>query len=219
MFFNIFLGHTKRHSRKKFKKTGEAIDGINNDYDFYIFEICSTRVIRFKTDKYGEEYVGKNLLWNIDIGNALDVNFERWKNNVGPESDINTIHFSKDDFELIENEEHVSLLFEEINILCDKKPILIIGPYLLKEDTMKQTLWGEVDTRTDRIEYVNAYRDKVRMCLINYVKKFDNIDYFDMSEHIDCDDVLRDQYHFNAKGTQIMTDVVMEWLHSKCVKV
>ena len=60
-FFNIFFrGIKKRAFNKKLLiKPNQKIEGDNNNYNMYIFEICSIREIIFDTDKYGEEHKNK----------------------------------------------------------------------------------------------------------------------------------------------------------------
>jgi hypothetical protein len=198
-FFNIFFRgiDKKQFFNKTLKKPGEIINGQDNNYDLYIFEICSTREILFNTNKYGEEYFGKNLNWNIDIGNH------------------NTIYFNKNDFLIIDNLNNSLKILEEINELCKGKKILIIGPYLLKNDTNERTPWGEIDL--DVKEYVNKYRNKVINDLKHICSKFENIDYFDMSEYISKENILQDQYHFNKKGKNILSNVILSWINKNII--
>jgi hypothetical protein len=62
--FNIFFRRINKSAfdNKILKKPGEIINNKDNNYDVYIFEICSTREIIFKNDKYGKEYINKNLI-------------------------------------------------------------------------------------------------------------------------------------------------------------
>ena len=44
---------------------------------------------------------------------------------------------------------------------------------------------------------------------------YDNIEYFDMTEYVINDDILIDQYHFNEKGTNILSNYILDWIDSK----
>ena len=194
-FFKIFFRgiDKKAFDKNMLIKPNEIIDGNNNNYDLFIFEICSLREIIFKTTKYGKQYYNKNLNWNIDVGSH------------------NTIDFKKEDFEIIHNDkDRVNKTLEEICILCKNKPILIIGPYLLKKDTISKTPWGDIDL--NKYDYVNQSRKDVQNLLLESINRFDNIDYFDMSEYVKEGNILVDQYHFNKTGKKILSDYILKWI-------
>ena len=53
------------------------------------------------------------------------------------------------------------------------RPILIIGPYLLKKDTISKTPWGDIDL--NKYDYVNQSRKDVQNLLLESINRFDNI--------------------------------------------
>ena len=194
--FNIFFRglNNSAFDKKIIKKPGEIINGKDNNYDLYIFEICSTREIIFKNDKYGKEYINKNLIWNIDVGSH------------------NKIIFDESDFNIIDNIYNIEKNIEEINILCNNKKILIIGPYLLKNDTAYKISWGDEIYNFNKLDYVNKFRKKVKDNLLLCIKNYDNIDYFDMSDLIQNKDILADQYHFNQEGQKYLSDFILHYI-------
>lgn len=196
-FFKTFFRgcNIRGFVEKIIKKPGEPIDGINNDYDFYIFEVCSLRQIKFKNANYGKEFEGKNLLWNIDIYNH------------------NTIKFQKEDFEIIHNDINIiKETFKEIVQLTNNKPILIVGPYLLKN-----TKNNQIDHEVDRppTDYVNNHRKEIQDILKEMINMYSHIDYFDMTEYVKTKNILFDEYHFNDEGTIILSNKILEWINSK----
>lgn len=195
-FLTFFRGFNIRSFHEKLlKKPGEFIDGIDNNYDLFIFEICSLREIKFLNDKYGKEFKGKNLLWNIDVYNH------------------NTIKFQKEDFEIIHNDINIiKETFKEIVKLTNNKPILIVGPYLLK-NTNNNQLDHEVDRSPT--DYVNNYRKEIQDILKEMINMYSHIDYFDMTEYVITKNILFDEYHFNDEGKIILSNKILEWINTK----
>jgi hypothetical protein len=201
-FFNLFFRGLNRSAftEKKLKKPGETVYGTDNHYSAYVFEINSLREILFATTKYGESYLYKNLPWNIDIG------FH------------NTLPLEKDDFLMVSpSTERVLHLFQVLQYLCDDKPILIVGPYLLKTDHRQEETWGENDV-LDPHQYVNHSRRNVQGMLKEAVSHFPSMEYFDMTELIFQHDepLLLEQYHFNEYGQYLLTQRVLEFVDKHC---
>lgn len=194
-FFNIFFRGIHKYSfdNRQLKLPGEIIEGINNDFSSYIFEVSSCKEIIFNTKKYGDVYLGNNLPWNVDIG------------------ENNTIMFDKNDFVIYNDIERSKKILYEINELCKNRPILIIGPYLLKKDTNIKTSWGEETDILD-LEFVNNSRKSVQDMLKCIVSDYENIDYFDMTEYVLNDDILEDQYHFNNIGRHLLTTKILDFI-------
>ena len=202
-FFDIFFrGITQRAfgGNKHVRLPREIVDGNDNDYDLYIFEIGSVREILFKTEKYGKEYYNKNLLWNIDIGIH------------------NTIDFQREDFQIIDTKQNIESIFKEINQLCNNKNILIIGPYLINDKIVQQDADEQniyIENISEQTKYINDYRIDVQNKLKLCIEKYDNIDYFDMTELIQQNDILKDQYHFNVEGQFMLSCYILNWINLK----
>lgn len=197
-FFHLFFRGLSRYcfDAKLIKRPGEVVYGVDNHFSAYIFEINSLREILFKNNKYGDVYVNKNLPWNLDIGAH------------------NTVTFDKDDFVMMDNKNdlgRICQIFSEINHLCDYRPILIVGPYLLPNDTREKEKWGENDV-LDPNEYVNRSRRWVQDVLKIMVDVFPNMEYFDMTRDIAQGDFLLEQYHFNDAGNRILTAKMLDFI-------
>lgn len=197
-FFNLFFRglNIRSFQEKILKLPGEIIEGDSNDYDLYVFEVCSLREIIFKNEIYGSEYQGKNLIWNLDAG----------------EHDKTILNH--EDFVTVDFIRTAQQCFEEINELCKCKPILIIGPYLLKHDSNEHTKWGEADIPSN--DYVNYYRKQVQERIKFCIKGYQNMSYFDMTEYTQTKNILRDQYHFNQLGQKILSDTILSYISTHC---
>ena len=196
-FKTFFRGHwMNSYDQKLLKKPGEPINGIDNNYDLYIFEVCSLREIKFKNSKYGKEFEGKNLLWNII-------------------TNYNSLNFEVEDFEIIHNDiDVIKNTLNEINQLINNKPILIIGPYLLNKDMLR--IEHDIDMKTN--EYVNNSRKEVQNILKEVIKLYPNIEYFDMTEEVKKQYIIVDDtnpYHFNNIGQKIMSDIILNWIEKQ----
>ncbi len=77
----------------------------------------------------------------------------------------------------------------------------------------KKNLGGEEIYINNKLEYVNKYRKKIQDDLIYCIKKYNNIDYFDMTLFIEKENILLDQYHFNFKGQKILTDFILNYIN------
>jgi len=197
LFNTFFRGINKRaFDNKILKKPGEIISGKDNNYDLYIFEVCSTREIIFKNDTYGKEYVNQNLIWNIDVGSH------------------NKVIFNESDFDIIDNIHNIEKNIKEINDLCNNKKILIIGPYLLKNTNEGKISWGDEIYSFNRFEHVNNFRKKVKDDLLYCIRLYPNIQYFDMTEFVQSKNILSDQYHFNEEGQEILSSFILNYINT-----
>lgn len=195
-FFKIFFRgmNMKAFEEKIIPKPGQEFVK-NNDFDMYIFEICSIKEILFNTNKYGNEYNGMNLPWNISI----DIYNQTF--------DFSENEFIMDKFNIKKAENN----FKDIIKVTNNKPILVIGPYTLKEDTNEHVNWGESDV--GKFEYVNNVRIKTQDILKNIISKYDNVTYFDMSKYTNKKDIMGEHnYHFNDEGQEILISTIKNWI-------
>jgi len=108
----------------------------------------------------------------------------------------NNIFFDKDDFiiKTMNKEECFDILNKIKNeVNCD---ILIIGPYISKKVP----------------DFVNDQRIQIQNILKEYCL-LNNCDYFDLSETIKNNyDVERDEFHFHSYGTEILSNVMYDFI-------
>ena len=152
-------------------------------------------MILFNTNKYGNEYIGMNLPWNISI----DIYNQTF--------DFSENEFITDKFNIKKAENN----FKDIIKVTNNKPILIIGPYTLKEDTNEHINWGESDV--GKYEYVNKIRIDTQNILKKIISKYNNVTYFDMSKYTNEKDIMGEHnYHFNEEGQEILISTIKNWI-------
>ena len=186
--FNLYC---RGYGDECFEKREMTEPGEGLDYDMYVIEVCSLRRIVIKTRRFGEEFYGKNLPWNIEIENCHQ------KISSAPED------FDVTDMSAIQ----VADAIERIRVLTRNR-VAFIGPYLLPYIPSGRSKHGEDDGIP--VEKINKRRSSVASLLKGGCEK-NGVGYMDMTEDLrKCPELLRNQYHFSQEGEEVMLDKILK---------